>query len=60
MKQGQQSWEYNHVDLAWPIVHAFLPLDKELNDTPLLKQKLSSLSYLLLQIGFIQLKKIKI
>ena len=43
MKQGQQSWEYNHVDLAWPIVHAFLPLDKELNDTPLLKQKLSML-----------------
>lgn len=41
MKQGQQSWEYNHVDHAWPIVHAFLPLDKELNDTPVLKQKLS-------------------
>lgn len=43
MKQGQQSWEYIHVDHAWPIVHAFLPLDKELNDTPILKQKLSIL-----------------
>ena len=40
MKQGQQSWEYSHVDIAWPIVHAFLPLDKELNNTPILKQKL--------------------
>ena len=43
MKQGQQSWEYNHVDGSWPIVNAFLPLDKELNDTPILKQKLSVL-----------------
>ena len=41
MKQGQQSWEYNHVDGSWPIVNAFLPLDKELNDTPILKQKLN-------------------
>ena len=43
MKQGQQNWDYNHVEGAWPIVNAFLPLDKELNDTPLLKQKLSVL-----------------
>jgi len=40
MKQGQKNWEYNHVDQAWPICHAFLPLDKQLNDTPILKQKL--------------------
>ena len=43
MRQGQQNWDYNHVEGAWPIVNAFLPLDKELNDTPLLKQKLSVL-----------------
>ena len=41
MKQGQKNWEYSHVDQAWPIVHAFLPLDKEFNNTPMLKQKLS-------------------
>jgi len=40
MIQGQKSWEYDHVGNAWPIVHAFMPLDKEFNDTPILKQKL--------------------
>lgn len=40
MKQGQKNWEYSHTEHAWPIVHAFLPKDKELNDTAILKQKL--------------------
>lgn len=43
MQQGQKNWEYDHVENAWPIVHAFLPLDKEYNDTPVLKQKLGIL-----------------
>ena len=43
MRQGQKNWEYSHVDQAWPICHAFLPLDKEFNNTPMLKQKLSAI-----------------
>lgn len=43
MKQGQKNWEYIHTESAWPIVNAFLPTDKELNDTALLKQKLQEI-----------------
>jgi hypothetical protein len=43
MRQGQKNWEYSHVDQAWPICHAFLPLDKEFNNTPMLKQKLGAI-----------------
>lgn len=40
MIQGQQNWSYHHTENAWPIVHTFLPKDKELNNTAVLKQKL--------------------
>lgn len=40
MIQGQQDWSYQHTENAWPIVHAFLPKDKELNGNAALKQKL--------------------
>lgn len=40
MNQGQQDWSYHHTENAWPLVHAFLPKDKQLNETAALKQKL--------------------
>jgi hypothetical protein len=40
MKQGQYQWQYYHTENAWPIVHAFSINSTELNDHPVLKQKL--------------------
>lgn len=40
MIQGQQNWSYHHTENAWPIVHVFLPKDRELNGNAKLKQKL--------------------
>lgn len=40
MIQGQQYWSYHHTENAWPIVHVFLPKDRELNANAVLKQKL--------------------
>lgn len=40
MKQGQFSWQYYHCENAWPIVHAFSINSTDLNEHPVLKQKL--------------------
>ena len=40
MIQGQQNWSYHHTEHSWPIVHAFMLKDKELDKHAVLKQKL--------------------
>jgi hypothetical protein len=40
MKQGQYSWQYYHTENAWPVTHAFCVNSTDLNETPVLKQKL--------------------
>jgi hypothetical protein len=43
MIQGQQNWTYHHTEHSWPIVHAFMLKDKELDEYAVLKQKLQML-----------------
>ena len=44
MKQGQYLWQYYHTENAWPIVNAFNVNSTNLNDHPVLKQKLLEIS----------------
>ncbi|MDA9302497.1 hypothetical protein N8072_01075 [bacterium] len=44
MKQGQYSWQYYHNENSWPIVHAFSINSTELNEHPVLKQKLQEIA----------------
>ena len=44
MKQGQYQWQYYHTENAWPVVHAFSVNSTDLNNHPVLKQKLLEIS----------------
>lgn len=44
MKQGQYSWQYYHCENAWPVVHAFSINSTDLNEHPVLKQKLQEIT----------------
>jgi hypothetical protein len=44
MKQGQFQWQYYHCENAWPIVNVFNINSTNLNDHPVLKQKLLEIS----------------
>jgi hypothetical protein len=44
MKQGQYQWQYYHTENAWPVVNAFNINSTNLNDHPVLKQKLLEIS----------------
>ena len=43
MIQGQKAWDYSHTEHSWPVCHVFMPGAKQLNDTPILKQRLNLL-----------------
>jgi len=43
VRQGQKNWDYSHTEHAWPVCHVFMPGSRQLNDHPVLKQKLSIL-----------------
>ena len=44
MKQGQYQWQYYHCENSWPIVNVFNINSTNLNDHPVLKQKLLEIS----------------